>query len=136
MKPETLAALIEQAPDAMILSDHDGVIRLWNAAATTLFGHSAADALGRSLDLIIPAHLRAGHAAGFTRALATGEEKYRGRVMTTRALHANGGKVYVDLSFALIRDGAGDILGVLACARVNQARPAHTTGSVQAAPGL
>ena len=124
MQVELLAALFEQAPDALVYCDLDGRVRLWNAAAAALFGHSAATALGQSLDMIIPERFRAAHWAGFHHAVATGEEKYRGRVMTTRAVHADGGKCYVDMGFALIRDDAGAVQGVLAVVRPNAARNA------------
>ena len=115
-------ALLAQAPDALIYCDLDGKILLWNAAATTMFGHSAEQALGRSLDIIIPQRFRAAHWAGFAHAVASGEAKYHGQVLTTRAAHPDGRKLYVDLSFSLIRDPTGVVIGVLSAARVNQAR--------------
>ncbi|MBX9609861.1 MAG: PAS domain S-box protein [Gammaproteobacteria bacterium] len=124
MQADVLAEVFEQAPDAMILSDLDGNILLWNRAAATMFGHDADAALGHSLDMIIPERFRAAHWAGFRRAVETGVEKYHGQVMTTRAVHADGGKVYVDLSFGMIRDAAGAVRGVLAIARPNNARNA------------
>ncbi len=124
MQADALAQVFEQAPDAMILSDLDGIIILWNRAAAAMFGHDADAALGHSLDMIIPERFRAAHWTGFRRAVETGVEKYHGQVMTTRAVHADGGKVYVDLSFGMIRDAAGAVCGVLAIARLNIARNA------------
>lgn len=124
MQTDVLAQVFEQAPDAMILSDVDGNILLWNRAAEAMFGHPADATLGHSMDMIIPERFRAAHWAGFRRAVETGVEKYHGQVMTTRAVHADGGKVYVDLSFGMIRDTTGAVCGVLAIARPNLARNA------------
>ena len=110
-------ALVAQSPDAIIYAERDGTIRVWNAAAERVFGHSAAEALGQSLDIIIPERLRAAHWAGFDAAIESGHEKYAGRVLTTRSARKDGARVYVDLAFALVRDDAGAVTGVLSTAR-------------------
>lgn len=110
-------AIVEQSPDAMIFADRDGEIRLWNHAAQALFGFAASEVLGKSLDVIIPERLRGAHWAGFRKAIATGEAKYAGRVLTTRSAHKDGRRLYVDLSFALLRDERGAITGALAIGR-------------------
>src|SRR5687767_3243967 len=115
-------ALVAQAPDAMIFADRDGAIRVWNARAEAVFGFSGAEVIGASLDVIIPERLRDAHWRGFRTAIETGHEKYAGKVLTTRAVHKNAGKLYVDLSFALIRDGTGCVIGSLATARDCTAR--------------
>jgi PAS domain S-box-containing protein len=109
--------LVAQAPDAMIFADRDGTIRVWNSSAGTLFGYSGVEVIGGSLDVIIPERLRSAHWRGFRTAIDTGHAKYLGRVLTTRAVHKNGSKLYVDLSFALVRDEAGAVTGSLAIAR-------------------
>src|SRR5207302_2037875 len=91
-------AIIEQAADAVIFADAEGKIRIWNAAAAELFGVPASEALGRSLDLIVPERLRAAHWAGFRRALESGETRLHGRATITRALHPSGKRLYVDMS--------------------------------------
>lgn len=118
------AALLAQAPDAMVYCDLQGTIQLWNQAATAMFGHEAGHALGRSLDIIIPERFRAAHWAGFERAVSTGVARYHGQVLTTRAEHADGRKLYVDLAFSMIRDASGAVIGVLATARLNATRNA------------
>ena len=65
--------LVDALGDAVIICDRDGVIRLWNAAAERLFGFTPAEALGSSLDFIIPEPLRERHWAGFTRTMAMGK---------------------------------------------------------------
>jgi PAS domain S-box-containing protein len=67
-----------------------------------LFGFSAAEALGQSLDLIVPEHLRAAHWRGFDDAMASGVQKLPGRPTLTRALHKSGRKLYVEMTFALV----------------------------------
>lgn len=117
MTPEHVSALVEQSPDAMIFADREGAIRLWNPAAEALFGYAAAEVLGGSLDVIIPERLRAAHWTGFRRAMATGETKYVRRVLTTRSARKDGSRLYVELSFALIKDRNGAVTGALAVAR-------------------
>lgn len=115
-------AIVEQAPEAIIFADREGAIRLWNGGAETVFGHAAADVIGQSLDIIIPQHLRRAHWDGFNHAINTGQQKYVNRVLTTRSMHKNGTKLYVDLSFALVRDQAGAVVGALAVGRDCTAR--------------
>jgi PAS domain S-box-containing protein len=109
--------VVEQVSDALIYADRSGNIVLWNAAASSLFGHSAAEALGASLDLIIPEHLRAAHWAGFNAAIAEGRTRLQGRPTLTRALHKDGRKLYVEMTFALVKDPAGAPVGSGAMAR-------------------
>lgn len=116
------AAILDQAADAVIFADREGVIRAWNRAAAALFGFAASEALGRSLDLIVPEHLRTAHWAGFRRAIESGTTRLAGRATITRALHKNGTRLYVDMSFALVRGPAGDVAGSVAIARDATAR--------------
>lgn len=109
--------IVEEAPDALIFADRDGAIRVWNAAAERIFGFSAAEAVGQSLDLIIPEAFRDRHWTGFDRALADGDTKYRGQVLPTRATRKEGGDFYVELSFAMLHGADGAIVGALAQAR-------------------
>ena len=64
--------ILDQVADAVICTDHSGAIIRWNPACTALFGYSAEEALGQSVDLIIPEHLRAAHWSGFDAAMAKG----------------------------------------------------------------
>src|SRR6185436_106358 len=96
---DLLQAVVEQAPDVMIYADREGAIRIWNRAAERMFGYAAAEVLGSNLDVIIPERFRAAHWAGFDKALETGATKYEGRALTTRSVHKDGSKLYVDLTF-------------------------------------
>lgn len=109
--------IVEQAADAVIYSNREGVIERWNAAATEMFGFCAGEALGQSLDLIIPERLRAAHWRGFEAAMSSGKTRLHGRPTLTRAEHKTGGKLYVEMSFALVVDAEGTALGSVAVAR-------------------
>jgi len=113
---------VECAADAVIFADAQGAIRVWNAAATQLFGFAAADAIGQSLDLIIPEHLRQAHWTGFRRAIASGTTRLAGRATITRAVHATGKRLYVEMSFAIVRGASGEVVGSVAIARDATAR--------------
>ncbi len=109
--------IVEQMADAMIYSDKDGVIRGWNAAAESLFGYAKDDAIGQSLDLIIPEHLREAHWSGFNRAMASGTTRLAGLATITRSLTRSRGTIYVEMSFAVVSDGDGKVIGSVAVAR-------------------
>jgi len=109
--------LLEQAPDAVVFAGTDGMIQAWNAAATAMFGYAAAEAIGQSLDIIIPEGFREAHWKGFDRALEAGDTKYRGRSLPTKASKASGETFYVELSFAIVHDSGGAVIGALAHAR-------------------
>ena len=89
--------IIEQIADAIIYSDSEGIIRVWNAAAMEIFGYTKDEAIGQSLDLIIPERLRAAHWVGFNRAMERGMTQHAGRATVTRALTRDGGSVFVRL---------------------------------------
>ena len=110
--------IIDQIADAVIYANRSGVIVRWNDASSALFGFSADEALGQSLDLIIPEHLRAGHWRGFEAAITKGTMKLEGRPTLTRALHKSGRKLYVEMTFAIIKgEVEGEVLGSVAMAR-------------------
>jgi len=117
-RSQSAERIIDQVADAVIYASPSGVITRWNRASAALFGFSAEDALGQSLDLIIPEHLRAAHWRGFEAALATGTMKLEGRPTLTRALHKSGRKIYVEMTFAIVKGEAdGEVLGSVAMAR-------------------
>lgn len=109
--------IVDQIADAVIYADRTGTIRRWNQAAAALFGYSAAEAVGQNLDLIIPEHLRPQHWRGFEAAVSTGVMKLEGRPTLTRATPKGAGKLYVEMSFALVKDVDGSPLGSVAVAR-------------------
>lgn len=109
--------ILEQTAEAVIYANRQGVIERWNAAAAAMFGFAGTEALGQSLDLMIPDPLRKAHWRGFEAAMASGKTRLGGRPTLTRALHKSGGKLYVEMSFALVLDDAGSALGSVAVAR-------------------
>ena len=109
--------IVEQTTDALVYADRDGIILRWNHAAVALFGYGRAEALGHSLDLIIPEHLRAPHWAGYRAAMASGGTRLAGRPSLTRAVRKDGGKLYVEMTFAVVKDDAGVVVGSVAIAR-------------------
>src|SRR5262249_285125 len=87
-------------------------------ASTALFGYSAEDVLGESVELIIPEHLRAAHWTGFNAAMANGTTRLEGRPTLTRALHKGGRRLYVEMTFAIVKgDTESEVLGAVAMAR-------------------
>ncbi|OAI38646.1 hypothetical protein AYO38_01920 [bacterium SCGC AG-212-C10] len=118
METELAGTILAQSPDAIIFAGTDGMVAYWNAAATRIFGHSEADAMGQSLDIIIPEQFREAHWKAYDIALANGATKYGGRALATRATRQDGTTIYVELSFSIVRrDGIGEALGAMACAR-------------------
>ena len=111
-------AILEQIADSVIFADATGTIMRWNDAAAALFGYSAAEALGQKLDLIIPDHLRAAHWRGFEAAMTGAVMRLQGRPTVTRATHRTGRKLYVEMTFALVKGPAGRAAcGAVAVAR-------------------
>ena len=109
-------SILDKMSDAVIYADVSGTIWRWNRAATALFGYNAAEAIGEKLDLIIPEHLRAAHWRGFEAAMTSGAMKLQGRPTVTRAQHQSGRKLYIEMSFALVKEGSV-IRGAVAVAR-------------------
>lgn len=123
LEPGTLCrAIVEQAQDAVIFAGRDGIIQLWNRGAEIIFGYAAGEALGQNLNLIIPERFRPAHDEGFRHAIHSGLTRNDGRVLTTRAQNKFGGRLYVDLSFGLLKDDSGTVLGAFAIGRDATAR--------------
>jgi PAS domain S-box-containing protein len=116
-QPTLAQALIEHLADAVIFADRAGLIQVWNAGAEAVFGYSSDEVLGRRLDVLIPERLRPAHWAGFDAAIETGHMKHGRESMTTRSIHRDGTDLYVDLSFALVKDDTGRVMGAVAVAR-------------------
>jgi PAS domain S-box-containing protein len=115
--PQVAGWILEQAADAVVYASADGRIDGWNHAASLMFGYEPGEAMGQSLDLIIPEHLRDAHWKGFRRAMELGEARLAGRPVVTRARHKDGRKLYVEMTFSLVRGDASQVLGSVAIAR-------------------
>ena len=110
-------AVVTESAEAIVVTDADGSIRLWNEGATRIFGYSAVDALGQSLDLIIPGKLRDRHWTGYHQTMATGVTKYGDTLLSVPASHQDGRRLSIEFSVALLRDEAGVIVGISAIMR-------------------
>ena len=112
-----LIAILDQSADAMIFADTAGIVQIWNQSAASLFGYSREEAVGAGMDLIIPEKLRAAHWTGFQRAMETGMTRLKGRPTVTRATHSSGARLYVEMTFAVVRADDGTVFGAVAVAR-------------------
>lgn len=124
--PELFRALVEQAPAVMIYADRAGKIRVWNRAAENFFGYSATEVIGKSLEIIIPERFRSAHWSGYRMAMESGRTRYAGRVLTTRSVHKDGSRLYVDLSFGMVKNAAGSVVGALAIGRPVNGHPSKS----------
>jgi len=110
-------ALVEGTDHAVVVADADGVIRFWNPAAETMFGHARADAVGRTLDLIIPEKLRGRHWEGYGHVMATGETAYAGRTLAVPAERADGTRISVEFTVTLLHGDDGAVAAIAAVIR-------------------
>lgn len=108
--------------DAVMFSDQQGIIRFWNAAAEKMFGYSETEALGQSLDLIIPENLRGRHWEGYYRVMENGSSRYSVDLLSAPALRKDGTRLSTEFSMALIKNDDGSMLGVAAVIRDVSAR--------------
>lgn len=116
-------ALLEGEADAIVACDRDGIIQMWNAGAVRVFGFAAEEAVGQSLDLIIPERLRARHWDGWRHTIATGESRYSGGdTLSVPALRNDGAQISVEFTITPLRDAAGAITGLAAVMRDVTAR--------------
>jgi len=114
---EFCSRLIEELPDALIVADLQGVVRVWNRRAEELFKFPKNMAIGQRLDLIIPENLRQAHWDGFNRAVSSDRVKLNGKAVRTKALLGDGSVSYMDIAFSLTHDEDGNLVGVTALAR-------------------
>jgi PAS domain S-box-containing protein len=118
-----LEALVASCPDAVIYADRDGKIRFWNASATRVFGYERDQALGQTLDLIVPEGLRARHWEGYDRVMAGAASRYgEGDVLSVPAVRKDGKRISVEFTVLPMRDEAGAMLGIAAFLRDTTAR--------------
>lgn len=107
----------EASSDAFVYADREGNIGLWNAGATVMFGYSAVEAMGQSLDIIIPENLRARHWEGYRKVMATGVSRYAVELLATPAIRKDGSRISTEFSMSMVFDATGQVLGVGAIIR-------------------
>lgn len=116
-------ALIDAAGDGVIVSDAQGAITLWNPGAERIFGFSEDEALGQSLDIIIPEPFRARHWEGYHETVASGESRYgAGDLLAVPALRRDGKRISIEFTIVLVKDDAGRVTGMVATVRDVSAR--------------
>jgi PAS domain S-box-containing protein len=117
------ALLVALCPDAIVYADAQGRIRFWNEAAARIFGYAEAEALGESLDLIIPERLRGRHWQGYEHVMKGGKSRYgTGDLLSVPARHKDGHQISVEFTILPLHDSSGAILGIAAFLRDVTAR--------------
>ncbi len=114
--------IVQNAQDAVVFADRDGIIRLWNAGAEAMFGYRAEEAVGQTLDLIIPERLRARHWEGYRKVMTSGATRYGREVLKVPGIRKDGTRVSLEFSVILLRDETGHLLGPAAIIRDVTAR--------------
>ena len=115
--PIDYAQLVEVIGDAIVVSDASGAINVWNPAAERLFGFTQAEALGNSLDLIIPERLQERHWAGYTKTVATGQTRYGQDVLRVPAVHKDGRPLSIAFTVGLLLGAQRTVTGLVAVIR-------------------
>ena len=111
-------SLFAASADAVVATDREGIIRRWNPGAERIFGHRADEAIGQSLDLIIPERLRAAHWQGWRRVMETGESRYgHGDLLSVPGIRKDGQRISVEFTIVPLKDEAGRIAGLAAVMR-------------------
>ncbi len=109
--------IVEGAQDAIVFADPDGIIRLWNSGAEAIFGYSAEEALGQTLDLIVPEKLRERHWEGYRQVMETGVTRYGSELLAVPALNKDDSRMSVEFTISLLSDDAGKPVGTAAIMR-------------------
>jgi PAS domain S-box-containing protein len=110
--------LVRDAPDAIIYADPRGRIFFWNAGAERIFGFSPGEAIGQSLDIIIPESLRRRHWKGYLETVRTGRTRYGTRdILAVPALRKDATTISIEFTIVPFLDDSGRILGIAAILR-------------------
>jgi PAS domain S-box-containing protein len=106
--------IVENSPMAIMFADREGKIRLWNSGAETVFGYMAKEALGQSLDLIVPERQRQRHWEGWDKVMASGVTKYGRDPLAVPAMRKDGSRISIEFNVVLVRADSGELAGVAA----------------------
>jgi len=111
-------SILAASADAVVATDRAGVIRTWNPGAERIFGHREGEALGQSLDVIIPERLRARHWDGFRQVIETGESRYgAGDLLSVPSIRRDGQRISVEFTIVPLKDEQGQMTGMAAVMR-------------------
>lgn len=111
MMKKLMEQFVNTASDAILISDIDGIILFWNYGAEQLFQYSSQEAVGQSLDLIIPENLRSRHWDGYRRVMASGETKYKTGLLSSPGIRKDGSRISLEFSMVLLRSDDGALQG-------------------------
>lgn len=121
-RPINIEAIIQAAGDAIVAAGPDGSILLWNRAAERMFGYSEGEALGHSLDLIIPERFRDRHWEGYREVMRTGKTRYGTEVLRVPAAHKDGRRLSIAFTVALVYSPDQEIQAIAAIIRDETSR--------------
>lgn len=117
------AALLQSTADAVIATDREGAITFWNPGAVRIFGFTASEATGQSLDLIIPENQRARHWTGYREVMKTGQSRYSGGdILAVPALRKDGRRISLEFTIVPLKDADGGMTGMVSVLRDVTAR--------------
>jgi len=114
--------LVEGAGDAIMVCDAKGAITLWNRAAERIFGFTEAEALGQSLDMIVPQRQRQRHWDGYQKTMETGITKYGADLLRVPALHKDGHTLSIAFTVSMLFSESREVTGIVAIVRDETAR--------------
>jgi PAS domain S-box-containing protein len=109
--------IVEKAADAIIFADREGIIRLWNFGAESIFGYTAEEVLGQNLDLIVPDKLRNRHWEGYRKVMATGKTKYGKETLAVPAITKGENRISIEFTIVLVTNDSGEPMGTAAIIR-------------------
>jgi len=112
-----LDQLVTCVGDAIIVADSHEKIIMWNPAATRIFGYTAEEALGKTLDLIVPERQRHKHNAGYSKSMETGTTRYGASLLKVPALHKDGSTLSIAFTVGMLFDDQHQANGVVAVIR-------------------
>ncbi len=117
-----LEQLVTTAGDAIVVANAAGNIVLWNAAAERIFGFTAGEAMGQTLDIIIPERLRQRHWEGYHKTMATGQTRYGAEVLRVPAVRKDGGALSIAFTVSMLYGADGNVTGIVSIIRDDTAR--------------
>ena len=106
--------IVDLSPIAIVVGDREGKVRLWNAGAEAMFGWTAEEAIGKSMDLIIPEKHRPRHWEGYDRVMETGVTRYGRNLLAVPALTKDGRRISIEFNVVLLKDSEERVLGIAA----------------------
>jgi len=109
--------IIQEAHDAIIMADREGIIRLWNKGAEIIFGYGPAEAIGQSLNIIIPKNLQDRHNRGYQQVMESGRSRYASELLAVPAIKKDGNRISEEFTLVLRGDQQHRVLGAAAILR-------------------